>query len=157
VAVTLDPEVAAALAPIAAATADVVPPPVGDVESRRPAVEAVMAETAALQPRPTDVKTTDFKVTTDDRAQALLHWYVENDVAESAALYLHGSGMVHGNTEVHDGPVSRYVSSSGVSIPAVECRVAPEHLSGARGGHCSPIGCRPHPHASRDLAIRHPL
>jgi hypothetical protein len=57
---TLDPEVAAALAPMAVATADVVPPPVGDVASRRPVLEAIMAQTAAAQPMPTDVKVTDF-------------------------------------------------------------------------------------------------
>jgi acetyl esterase/lipase len=108
--------------------ADVVPPPVGDVDSRRPLLETIMAETAALQPMPTDVKTTDFKATMDDGAQVLLRWYVKDgDPAESAVVYLHGGGMISGSVEIYDGPVSRYVSSSGVSILAVDYRLAPEH------------------------------
>jgi hypothetical protein len=47
---TLDPEVAAALEPMAAAMADIVPPPVGDVESRRPVLETIMAQTAPCNP-----------------------------------------------------------------------------------------------------------
>jgi acetyl esterase/lipase len=87
-----------------------------------------MAETAALQPMPTDVKTTDFKATMDDGAQVLLRWYVKDGVgAESAVVYLHGGGMISGSVEIYDGPVSRYVSSSGVSILAVDYRLAPEH------------------------------
>jgi hypothetical protein len=46
---TLDPAVAKALEPMA----DAVPPPVGDVDSRRPVLDAIMAETAAAQPMPT--------------------------------------------------------------------------------------------------------
>jgi hypothetical protein len=69
---TLDPEVAEALEPMAAAMADVVPPPVGDVRSRRPVLEAVMAQTAAAQPMPTDVKATDFHTTAIDGAHILL-------------------------------------------------------------------------------------
>jgi acetyl esterase/lipase len=125
---TLDPEVAAALAPMAAAMADVVPPPVGDVDSRRPVLETIMAETAALQPMPPDVKTTDFRATMDDGAQVLLRWYVKDGAAAGpAVLYLHGGGMISGSVDIYDGPVSRYVSRSGVSMVAVDYRLAPEH------------------------------
>jgi hypothetical protein len=48
----LDPEVAVALEPLAAAIADTVPPLVNDVQSRRPVIEDVMAQTAAAQPMP---------------------------------------------------------------------------------------------------------
>jgi acetyl esterase/lipase len=116
------------MAPMAAAMADTVPPPPGDVDSRRPVLEKIMTETAALQPMPTDVKTTDFKATTLDGAQVLLRWYAKDGVAaKSAVLYLHGGGMISGSVEIYDGPVSRYVSSSGVSILAVDYRLAPEH------------------------------
>jgi 8-hydroxy-5-deazaflavin:NADPH oxidoreductase len=66
------PEVAAALAPMVAAMADVTPPPVGDVESQRPVLEAIMAETAAAQPMPTDLKATDFHATAVDGGDVLL-------------------------------------------------------------------------------------
>ena len=48
----LDPEVAAALEPMASAKADMVPPPVGDVQSRRPMLEAIMAKPQRHNPRP---------------------------------------------------------------------------------------------------------
>jgi acetyl esterase/lipase len=125
---TLDPEVATALEPMAAAMADMVPPPVGDVRSRRPVIEAVMAQTAAAQPTPTDVKVTDFHATIIDGAQVLLRWYVKDDAAPGpAALYLHGGGMIAGSVALYNGPVSRYVSDSGVPMLAVDYRLAPEH------------------------------
>lgn len=71
------PEVAKALEPMAAAMADAAPPPVGDVDSRRPVLDAVMAQTAAAQTVPTDVRTTDFRATGADGAQVLLRGYVK--------------------------------------------------------------------------------
>jgi acetyl esterase/lipase len=125
---TLDPQVATALAPMAAAMADMVPPPVGDVASRRPVLETVMAQTAALQSMPTDVKITDLHTTTDDGAQILLRWYVKDgETAGPAVLYLHGGGMISGTVDVYDAPVARYVTHSGVSMLAVDYRLAPEH------------------------------
>jgi acetyl esterase/lipase len=125
---TLDPEVAAALAPMAAAMAGTAPPPVGDVDSRRPVLEAVMVQTAALQPMPSNVKITDFNTTADDGTKILMRWYVKDGAgAGSAVMYLHGGGMISGNVDVYDGPVSRYVSSSCVSMLAVNYRLAPEH------------------------------
>ena len=40
-------------------------------------LEAIMAETAAAQPMPTDVKATDFHATAVDGADVLLRWYVK--------------------------------------------------------------------------------
>jgi len=125
---TLDPEVAVALEPMAAAMADTVPPPVGDVATRRPAIDAVMAQTAAAQPMPADVRSTDFQVEAVDGSQILLRWYVKDDAPSGpAVLYLHGGGMIAGSVALYDGPVSRYVSNSGVPILAVDYRLAPEN------------------------------
>ena len=125
---TLDPEVAAALAPMVAAMADVTPPPVGDVKSRRPVLEAIMAETAAAQPMPTDVNATDFHAAGVDGGDVLLSWYAKDGATPGpAVLYLHGGGMISGSVAIYDGPVSRYVSSSGVPMLAVDYRLAPEH------------------------------
>jgi acetyl esterase/lipase len=127
-ALTLDPEVAAALAPMAAAMAGTVPPPVGDVQSRRPVLEAIMAQTAVAQPTPADVSTTDFHVTATDGADVLLRWYVKHGAPHGpAVVYAHGGGMISGSVTLYDGPVSRYVSSSGVPMLAVDYRLAPEH------------------------------
>jgi acetyl esterase/lipase len=74
------------------------------------------------------VKTTDFHATTADRADVLVRCYVKKGgAAGPAALYLHGGGMISGSVAVYDGPISRYVSSSGVPMLAVEYRLAPEH------------------------------
>jgi acetyl esterase/lipase len=125
---TLDPEVATALEPMAAAMADMVPPPVGDVRSRRPVIEAVMAQTAEAQPTPTDVKVTDFHATITDGAQVLLRWYVKDGAPPGpAALYIHGGGMIAGSVALYNGPVSRYVSNGGVPMLAVDYRLSPEH------------------------------
>jgi acetyl esterase/lipase len=124
----LDPEVAIALEPMAAAISDIVPPPVGDVQSRRPLIEDIMAQTAAAQPLPTDVNATDFHLTTIDDGKVLLRWYAKVDSPPGpAALYLHGGGMIAGSVALYDGPVSRYVSNSGVPMLAVDYRLAPEH------------------------------
>jgi acetyl esterase/lipase len=124
----LDPDVAVSLEPMAAAMADMVPPQVGDVDSRRPMIEGVMAQTAAAQRMPTDVKVTDFHAKTADGTQILLRWYVKDGAPPGpAALYLHGGGMIAGSVALYDGPVSRYTSNSGVSMLAVDYRLAPEH------------------------------
>ena len=124
----LDPEVAVALEPMAAAMANMVPPLVGDVQSRHPMIEDVMAQTAAAQPMPTDVRVTDFYASVADGAKVLLRWYVKDDVPpRPAVLYLHGGGMIAGSVALYDAPVSRYVSDSGVPMLAVDYRLAPEH------------------------------
>lgn len=61
---TLDPQVAQALAPIAAAMAGTMPPPVGDVATRRAALEGLIAHADTAQPTPADVTLTDYKLTT---------------------------------------------------------------------------------------------
>jgi hypothetical protein len=78
---TLDPAVVKALEPMAAAMADSVPPPIGDVDSRRPVLDAIMAQTAGAQPMPNDVKTTDFHATAASGAALLLRWYVKEEAS----------------------------------------------------------------------------
>jgi acetyl esterase/lipase len=91
----------------------------------QPVLDAIMAQTAAAQPMPTDVRTTDFHATALDGADVLLRWYVkEGGVIGPAVLYLHDGGMIRGSVALYDGPVSRYVSSSGVSMLAVDYRLA---------------------------------
>lgn len=124
----LDPEVAEALEPIFAGSAGVALPMRGDVQTRRTNVEALQAMTASAQPTPQDVIITDFHTTADDGAQILLRWYQkEGSDPGSAVLYLHGGGMILSNVALYDGPVSRYVSASGVPFLSVEYRYAPEY------------------------------
>jgi acetyl esterase/lipase len=125
---TVDPQVAAILAPMAEAMAGAPHPAVGDVATRRVALEAMMAQTAAMQPTPADVTVTDFHAVAGDGTKVLLRWYAKDGAAPgSAALYLHGGGMILGSVALYDAPIARYVSASGVPMLAVDYRLAPEH------------------------------
>jgi len=151
----MDPEVAEALAPLAAASAAETPPPVGDVATRRALLESMFAHVGALQPMPADVDTRDFHATTHDGAQILLRWYAKHGAAPGpAVLFLHAGGMISGSVELFDGMVARYVSASGVPMLSVDYRRAPEHphptpIEDAYAGlqwlhaHAAELGVRP--------------
>ncbi|MEO3809186.1 alpha/beta hydrolase [Sphaerisporangium sp. B11E5] len=126
----LDPQVAEALAPIAEAMAGTTPPPVGDVATRRAALEGLIAHTDQAQPRPADVTSTDHKLVTADGAAIRLRWYAKHGSTGTpgpAAVYFHGGGMILGHIDLFDGSLARYVSASGTPILSVDYRRAPEH------------------------------
>jgi acetyl esterase/lipase len=123
-ALTLDPEIAAALAPMAGFT----PPPVGDIAGRRAAWEPIIGAAGTAQPIPPDVTTSEHHATADDGAQIRMRWYAKDGATPgSAVLFFHGGGYIFGHIDLFDGPVSRYVSASGVPMLSVEYRRAPEH------------------------------
>jgi acetyl esterase/lipase len=127
---TLDPEVAAALAAMAEQSGPVpAPPPIGDVASRRVGLNAMLAwANNEAQPIATAVELTDHQVTATDGTALLARWY-HAPVSDSraAVLYLHGGGMILGSVPIFDGPVSRYVAHTGVSMLSIDYRLAPEH------------------------------
>ncbi|OHV40407.1 MULTISPECIES: alpha/beta hydrolase [Pseudofrankia] len=121
---TFDPEIAEALAPMAGFT----PPPVGDIAARRDVWEPIIGAAGTAQPLPPDVTTSDHYATADDGAQIQMRWYVKDGATPgSAVLFFHGGGYIFGHIDLFDGPVSRYVSASGVPMLSVEYRRAPEH------------------------------
>ncbi len=125
---TLDPQVAVVLEKMVATMGDVVHLPAGDVAARRPVLEGVMAQTAAMQISAIDVKRVEFWATSADGTEVLLSWFVKEGADSGpAAVYFHGGGMISGSVELCDGPLSRYVSKSGVAMLAVEYRLSPEH------------------------------
>jgi acetyl esterase/lipase len=126
---TLDAQVAAVLA---AATEQYGPPPappVGDVASRRVALDAMLEYfNNEAQPVATKVDISDHSVVTPDGATLLARWYRQpSSESTAAALYLHGGGMILGSVPIFDGPVSRYVARTGVSMLSLEYRLAPEY------------------------------
>jgi acetyl esterase/lipase len=124
----LDPEIAAALAPMAGAMAQVTPPAVGDVHGRRAMWEPILAAAGTAQPIPADVTTSDHVAIAEDGAQITMRWYAKDGVIPgSAVLFFHGGGYLFGHIDHFDGPVSRYVSASGVPMLSVEYRRAPEY------------------------------
>jgi acetyl esterase/lipase len=125
---TVDPEVAAALAPMGEAMAAAAPPAVGDVAGRRLMWEPILAAASTALPIPADVTTRDIEIPTDDGATITARWYVKTGApAGPAALFFHGGGYIFGQIDQFDGPVSRYVSASAVPMLSVEYRRAPEH------------------------------
>jgi acetyl esterase/lipase len=57
-----------------------------------------------------------------------MRWYVKDGADPGpAVLFCHGGGYIFGHIDEFDGPVSRYVSASGVAMLSVEYRRAPEH------------------------------
>jgi acetyl esterase/lipase len=128
VALSMDPQVLAAMAPLMAMMAEATPPPAGDWQTRRQNVDGLLAMLAEGQPTPTDVKRTEYELTTADGGTLALRWYTRNgQTPGSAVLYLHGGGMILGSLELYDPTVARYVSASGVPMLQVEYRLAPEH------------------------------
>jgi acetyl esterase/lipase len=120
----LDPEIAEALAPMAGAA----PPAVGDVAARRGLWEPIIGASGTAQPIPADVTMTDHHVPTDDGARITARWYAKDGATPGpAVLFFHGGGYIFGHIDLFDGPVSRYVSASGVPMLSVEYRRAPEH------------------------------
>lgn len=124
----LDPQVAAAMEPLAALAVGMPAPSVGDIATRRVTMEAGQVFMESRRAMPTDVKMTDFEARASDRATVAVRWYAKDGSAPgSAGVYLHGGGMILSNIGLYDGSVARYVSASGVPMLAVEYRYAPEH------------------------------
>jgi acetyl esterase/lipase len=128
----MDPQVREPTAWLFAAMAETAPPPVGDVASRRVAIEALQTRSFNSQPMPTGVAVEDFLTRSHDGTELLLRWYhsdeaIHGSAPGSAVCYLHGGGMILSSVSIYDGPVARYVESSGVPFLSVEYRLAPEH------------------------------
>lgn len=117
---TIDPEVGEALARMTAGRAPVARPAVGDWLTRRKAGNAAFGAWARLQPVPTDVDTRDFSARSYDGNEVLIRWFQKRgSQPRSAALYVHGGGMILGSVDVYDEILRRYVSASAVSERAV--------------------------------------
>lgn len=124
----MDPEVAAAMAPIAEAAARATPPPAGDWRSRRAAVDALIGSFTGSWPRPTDVAVTEHVTTTEDGASLRMRLYRKAGADPgSLAVYIHGGGMFLCSIDTHDPICRRYTADSGVPLLSVDFRFAPEH------------------------------
>jgi acetyl esterase/lipase len=126
---SLDAEVAAVLEAALETNGPPPAPPVGDVQARRVALDAMLEYfNNQAQPPAGDVETTDHEITAADGAPLLARWYRRPSSDSGAAvLYLHGGGMIVGSVPIFDGPVSRYVARTGVPMLSVQYRLAPEH------------------------------
>ena len=103
----MDPEVAAAMAPIAEAAAAQTPPPAGDWQTRRAAVDELIAGVTAAWTPPADVTVTEHTTRAEDGASIGMRLYRrDGDQPGSLAVYIHGGGMFLCSIDTHD-PRSR--------------------------------------------------
>ena len=95
-ALQLDPEVQAALAPMMAVMASMPKLAAGDVEGRRMLSAGILEAMFGALPIPTDVTTKDYYTTTTDGHSLLLRWISKTPSAAEtptpAVVYAHGGG-----------------------------------------------------------------
>jgi acetyl esterase/lipase len=126
---TLNAEVAAVLAAATGQNGPPPAPPAGDVAGRRAALDPMLEYfNNQAQPIAGKVDISDHSVIAPDGAILLARWYRQpSSDSRAAVLYLHGGGMIVGSVPIFDGPVSRYVARTGVSMLSLQYRLAPEH------------------------------
>jgi acetyl esterase/lipase len=127
---SLDPDVATTLAAVAEQSGPLPPPPpIGEIDSRRIALNAMLTwANNTAQPVADEVEVTDYQVSVSGRSTILARWYrLPASDSQAAVVYLHGGGMILGSVPIFDGPVSRYVAHTGVPMLSVDYRLAPEH------------------------------
>lgn len=131
VALGIDPQVLAELAPLLEALGATEPPPVGDVKARRLNGHRMFDYVATRWQAAPGVEADRHALTASDGAELEARWY-RTDAAQpgSAVLYLHGGGMIFSLEHLghlYNLAVREYVATSGVPMFVVDYRVAPEH------------------------------
>ena len=124
----LDPELAPAMAALAAKAAGASRPARGDWPAVRATAAAGQAYMATLVPPSPGVSTTDFSTQTlDGEDEIELRWYTTAGPARgSAVVYAHGGGMLGGSVDLYDTLLSWYVARTSVPFLSVGLRLAPE-------------------------------
>lgn len=128
-----DPEYAAAVQHLLSKLdMPTIPPRVGDIMTRRRNIDQLMRDILLQLPPVLDVEqnlVTDIK--TYDGARLPLYSFTKVGAAvsgaESAIVYTHGGGYFCLSVEIYKPLLETYVSMSGVTIYAMEYRLAPEN------------------------------
>ncbi len=131
-ALRLDAQVRTALTAMVEALGETEESPVGDVEARRRGGHRMLDYVAANSTPADGVDTEEVSLTTGDGTTLAATWYRRStgEPPGSAALYIHGGGMIFGLEHVGamcDITVRHYVAASGVPMLVVDYRTAPEH------------------------------
>ncbi|HYZ68021.1 MAG TPA: alpha/beta hydrolase [Mycobacterium sp.] len=126
-----DAQVLAELGPLLDAVGETEPLAIGDVDGRRINGHRMFDYAATTWETASGVEVDKHTLTTADGATLEAAWYyVPGSQPGSAALYLHGGGMILGLEHlgrVYDLAVRDYVAASGVPMLMVDYRLAPEH------------------------------
>ena len=87
----------------------------------------MLEQLAALRPVVSDVDVSTHTVTAEDGTELEARWYSRQGAQPgSAALHIHGGGMILGTLDNYDSVVRAYVSATGVPMFAIGYRLAPE-------------------------------
>jgi acetyl esterase/lipase len=134
----IDAQVLAEMAPLLEVLGKIDSPPIGDVETRRASGHRMFDYIASTWKPVAGVQFDRHTLTTGDGITLDLDWYHTDALGPppeacgpgSAVLYLHGGGMIFGLEHVgrvYDLAVRDYVATSGVPMLVVDYRIAPEH------------------------------
>lgn len=125
----MDADIRTALISVMDAGSDVTPSPTGDWRARRFVIQATLDAVSGGLSLVDGIEVEKYTTTAVDGAQLDLFLYrlAATDQAGSAALFLHGGGMIAGWHRAYDLVARSYVAASGVPLLSVRYRVAPEH------------------------------
>jgi acetyl esterase/lipase len=127
----IDAQVLAEMAPLLDALGEIEPPPIGDVRARRTNGHRMFDLIVTTWTPAPGVEVERHRLSAADGAQLDMSWYhTSEEQPGSAVLYLHGGGMIFGLEHVgamYDVAVRDYVAASGVPMLVVDYRIAPEH------------------------------
>lgn len=99
------------------------PPPGVSLEAFRQAANGYLARA----PRPELEKFEDVTIDGPGGSLALRLYHPPSPSREGVVLFLHGGGFVFGNLETHDALCRSVAIRSGMTVVAVDYRLAPEH------------------------------
>ena len=151
----LDPEVAQALAPVLETMAGSEAPAVGDVQSRRVLIEALMRPLMSGLPAGEGVEVSSHSTPASDGAEIPLRLYTPvGAVCGPLVVYIHGGGMIRGSLDLYEPLLRLLAARSGVALLGVDYRLAPEYphpvpvedcYAALRwaGEHAAGLGCDP--------------
>ncbi len=125
---SLDLEIAAPLSALNAAFGDAALPERGDWQGCRAMSNAFLAAVGSAKARVGGVTVTRHGTVAPDGAPVELRWHSRGgETPGSAAVYLHGGGMIGGSLDLYEPFIRSYVAASGVPMLGVDYRLAPEH------------------------------
>lgn len=127
---SLDSEYFKALEPLLPILGNAPKLPVGDVQSRRTALDSIIGGLVAQIPEATDVDDEVYRVKSQDGSEVSLYRYVRQDSSSSVlgpcVYYLHGGGLISMDVAIYRSRIKNLVAETGVQFFAVEYRLAPE-------------------------------
>lgn len=91
------------------------------------------------RPRPPGLAVTDRAIVDGDHQVPIRIYRPAERGAQACLIYLHGGGWVLGDLDSHDGVTAELADRTGVTVVAVDYRLAPEHPFPAAFEDCAAV------------------